>query len=326
MKKLLIALTSLALFAGCANNTAPVATTTPEATPEATQEAAATPEATTAPEINTGLKILAPNGAPGLAVIPAVKEGYDVNFVAGSDPLQAAFVAPESEYDVIVAPTNLGVKLNTVGNSSYKLLAVVTWGNLYVVGTSEEQLSDTNAKIGAFGEAAVPGLVFKKVYPDINAMWFNAVTDAQQNLLSGNVDAALLAEPAATATIAKAKENNKEFKIIGNLQAEWGEGGYPQAALFVKEDAYAADPASYDALVTLMADYTSAVKADDTAALEADIDEIGAETLGVPNSKIVGKTWPRMNIRVVKGSEVVNAIEEFCGIFNIQNSADAVLK
>ena len=69
MKKLLIALTSLVLFAGCANNTAPAATSTPEVTPEATQEAAATPE--TSPEVNTGLKILAPNGAGDKAAIAA---------------------------------------------------------------------------------------------------------------------------------------------------------------------------------------------------------------------------------------------------------------
>lgn len=79
--------------------------------------------------------------------------------------------------------------------------------------------------------------------PDVKAAptWYNAVSDAQQALLAGKADMALLAQPAAAATIAKAKENGTDLKVIANLQELWtakqgdDETGYPQAAVFVKK-------------------------------------------------------------------------------------------
>ena len=45
----------------------------------------------------------------------------------------------------------------------------------------------------------------------------------------------MLAEPLASATIAKAKQSGMNLSVLVDLQKEYGTQGYPQAAMFVKE-------------------------------------------------------------------------------------------
>ncbi|MFR0980986.1 MAG: hypothetical protein ACLSFJ_16270, partial [Holdemania filiformis] len=231
MKKWLCFLSVLALTAGCAANPK-----TPETIPETSPE----PTAETTP---VSLSILGPTGAPALALIAPMKAGQDVTLVDGTDVLQAAFVNPNPEYDVIVAPSNLGAKLAANGKTTYRMESVLTWGNLYLVAADEAALENPGV-FAAFGEGAVPGKVLETVLqanpvtPEIT--WYASVAEVQGAMLAGKADVALMAEPAATATIAKAKENGQELKIVMDLQEQWktatGTQGYPQAALFVRQD------------------------------------------------------------------------------------------
>ncbi|MBR4557712.1 MAG: hypothetical protein IKO15_09600, partial [Clostridiales bacterium] len=72
--------------------------------------------------------------------------------------------------------------------------------------------------------------------------------------------------------------------------------------------------------------YAEKAAASDKADVIADIDAIGAETLGVPNSAIVGKVWDRMGVSVVKASECVEQLDKFLGLFGIESSETAVIK
>ena len=56
------------------------------------------------------------------------------------------------------------------------------------------------------------------------------------------------------------------------------------------------------------------------------IDSIGAETLSVPNGTIVSKTWPRLNINIVRASEVADDIKEFLEIFGITDVEKGILQ
>ncbi len=325
-KSCLTALFAL-LLAGCAPGADPApASAAPEATPEATAEPEQTAE--TVSYDFSELKMIAPTGAPALSLLPVMKESENITTVSGPENLQAALAAPEPEYDVIIAPSNLGVKLAGAGKTDYRMLAVVTWGNLYLVGDSEDALAK-EGKLALFGESAVGGLVFKSLYkeeditPEIT--WYAAVTDAQAALLTDEANAALLAEPAATATIAKAKESGKELKIIADLQKEWG-NGYPQAGLFVRAEAYEENKDLYDALVDTLAAYAGNVNTEDPAALTADLDAVGMETLGMPSSAIVSKVWDRMGVRIVRACEVEAELTEFLSLFDIGNVEAAILK
>lgn len=274
-----------------------------------------------------GLKILSPSGAPSLSLLPILKGGRnEVEIVEGSDPLQAAFVNPDPQYDVVIAPTNLGVKLSSAGKTTYKLLAVVTWGNLYIIGSDESGL-EAGHTLAAFGEQAVPGLVFKHLYGDIKADVSFAYQTGQETmaaLLSGNADAALIAEPAATAAIAKGKEAGKELKVISDVQKEWGEGGFPMAGLFVETSVYEENKAMITDLLNQMKTYASEVNTDDPSALIADINGLGADTFGVPSAEIIGKCWSRMNINVKEASECKTDVADFLSLFGVDSVDGAI--
>lgn len=314
MKKMIAVLSAVLLLVGC--STAPIDKT-------------ADPEVKTEPVV---LSVLAPKGATSLPLIPVVLDkSADVTFVDGTDVIQAAFVNPNPEYSVIIAPTNLGTKLGSAGKTNYKMLGILTWGNLYLVADSEDALSN-EGELAAFGEGAVPGLVFNETVMDIkpNVTYYNSVTDAQAALLSGKANVALLAEPAATATIAKAKEQGKEFKIIMDLQKEFeaksGTLGYPQAAIYVLEDKYNENKEVYDQFIASIQDYVSNVNADTMDQLKLDIDEITPEELGVPSSEIVSKTWDRMNIRYVPANESIEQLQAFLALFGIENFEESIIK
>ncbi len=321
MKKVLsIVLTSLFVLSGCSSSTSQeVATPSATTTPTSTSEVVYTPT----------LKILAPGGAPALSQIGAIEAGYDVEITDGPDKLQAELINADSEYDVIVAPTNLGVKLASAGKSEYKLLDVVTWGNLYLVGPADTDLSTAN--IAGFGEQAVTGLVFKAIYPELadKVNWgYASVTEAQAALLSDQAEVAILAEPVATATIAKAKEQGKELTILSDLQELWNGGqGYPQAGIFVKASAYEENVDEYDNYMSIIYTYINDVESsEDKSVVVNSIDSIGAENLSVPSSAIVAKVWDRLNIHPTKASEVSDEVAEFLQLFDVTDVTSAIIE
>ena len=261
------------------------------------------------------MKILTPNGAPALSLVGVyedVTKNGKINIVEGSDLVSSELMKADSEYDAIVAPINLGCQLLAKGKTDYKLAGVLTWGNLYLVENEGVQ----NNELAAFGEQAVPGMIFKLVKDSNDVMknakvtYYNAVSDVQAQVLAGKVQYALMAEPAATATIAKAKQNGKTIKNIASLQELYQkqtnskQAGYPQAAIFVKnkED----------------------VKEDNN--IEELVNKIGAETFGVPNAAIAAKTWKNQNIHYQEATAVKDDIQSILKTFHIEYSDDMLVK
>ena len=262
------------------------------------------------------VSILCPTGAPALSIQGAADlEDVSIEYVDGSDLLTSELAKEDGEYDIIVAPTNLGAKVYSE-SGSYNLDAVLTWGNLYLVGP--EGIDLKTASIAAFGQNAVPGLVFNQVEEEgLNVTWYSSAAEAQQALLTGQQQVALLAQPVAQATIAKAKENGKEFSVLQDLQALWQEktcsedAGYPQASLFVKADEQEKVCRVLEGIETFIADA-------DEDTLTSTIDKAGADTLGLPNTQIAVKTWKQQNIRYVKGKDAKEDIENFLKVFKME--------
>lgn len=283
--------------------------------------ACSAPKEVEAPEKDIiSYQVLSPKGAPALGIVRAMngEREDEYTLVDGADIVTTELAKEDSEYDIIVAPINVGAKLISSGKSNYKLASVLTWGNLYIVGSAN---ADENSTIAAFGEAAVPGKVFSNIHSSLKManeiIYYPSVTEAQAELLAGKVELALLAEPAVTATIAKAKSNGVELTVKYDLQQKWqeiyGDYGYPQAAVFVKKSAYDENPESVTAyLENLQASIT-----DDMDAFASAIEEIGAEELGVPNAQIATNSYKRQNIKYVKASEKKEEIQKFLDLFGI---------
>lgn len=309
MKKLLALLLSCGLLAGCGAKKETATTVTPTAT--------------SAP---VTLSVLSPTGAPGYALLPfATNDEVNLTLSDGADAIQAAFVNPSSDYDMIVAPTNLGVKLIDAKKADYSLAAVITTGNLYLVGENEEALS--SGSIGLFGENAVPGLVYKHVQPieNTNEQWFNAVQDVQAALLSGQVQVGLLAEPAATATIAKAKSNGKTLQKLVNIQEKWGEDGYPMASLFVKNETLKEHEGEVKELIESLMDYSEDVK-NGTADVASDLDALlNASDFGAVPSAIIKQTYEAMGIRPSFAYDQKEDIQKFLDLFQVVLQDESVV-
>ena len=92
-----------------------------------------------------------PNGAPALSVATlAAARPDDFTFIA-ADTIPAAFASAEADF--IIAPVNAGAKLFKAGKSTYRLAAVVTWGNLVIASQRENfSLEDLKTnKLTLFG-------------------------------------------------------------------------------------------------------------------------------------------------------------------------------
>ena len=277
------------------------------------------------------MKILTPNGAPALSLVGVyedVTKNGKINIVEGSDLVSSELMKAASEYDAIVAPINLGCQLLAKGKTDYKLAGVLTWGNLYLIENEGVQ----NNELAAFGEQAVPGMIFKLVKDSNDVMknakvtYYNAVSDVQAQVLAGKVQYALMAEPAATATIAKAKQNGKTIKNIASLQELYQkqtnskQAGYPQAAIFVK------NKEDVKELLVKLDEFTNkdAVKEDNN--IEELVNKIGAETFGVPNAAIAAKTWKNQNIHYQEATAVKDDIQSILKTFHIEYSDDMLVK
>lgn len=277
------------------------------------------------------IKVLTPMGAPSLAMLGLYgNDKVSIDTVDGTDVLTAQ-LSKDGDYDIIVAPINMGANLLSKGKSEYLLSSVVTWGNLYIVGSDENALT-SEGTFAAFGEKAVPQKVLmssvdmKSIVPEIK--YFNSANEVQAQLLSKKANVGMLAEPAATATIAKAKEKGIDLKILKDLQKEYKEKnnmkslGYPQAAIFVKKG-------SENKVASYMRDaekFVNETATSDENAIVKAVEKATPDKLGIPNAQIASKTWTRQNIKFVKASVVKKDIETFLKQFKITLSDDMYTK
>lgn len=278
------------------------------------------------------IKLLAPMGAPSLSILGLYGENkVSIDTVNGSDMLIAQLSKSDGEYDAIVAPINMGANLLSKGKSHYLLDRVVTWGNLYIVGKNEESLNQ-KGMFAAFGEQSVPQKVLtssinlKGMTPEIT--YFNSPNDVQAQLLTEKATIGLLAEPAATATIASAAKKGLELKILTDLQLAYKEStnsesiGYPQAALFVKKGSEA-KIASY---LTIAENFANDIALKDAEAIVKAVDIATPAKLGIPNAQIAKSTWKRQNIKFIRANTVKKDIDTFLKQFSINLAEDKYTK
>jgi NitT/TauT family transport system substrate-binding protein len=278
------------------------------------------------------LTILTPTGAPAVSLIPLMLDTTkdQITIVDGAEAVGAALV--KGSYDVIVAPVNLGMNLANKGNSDYVLYGILTWGNLYVVGEGTATL-DQAGDIALFGQAAVPQKIWDTVKSSLGSVrkeiYYNAVSDVQVQLLTKKTSLGLMAEPAVTGTIAKAKAQGLTLHVIANLQTAWktvtGLDNFPQAGLFIKKTATKSVRAAVDARFKQITDYVKTVDTDPNSIIVA-VDEIGAPNLGVGSGAIIAAAWERMNIKPKRAKDALPEIEAFMKLFGMNNASEFVDK
>ena len=107
--------------------------------------------------------VISPKGAPAAALARYASDSEHLE-VAAPDNVKATFSA--KNYDFVIFDAVNGVKLSKANQDSYKLVRMVTFGNLYVIATGNDEdktLSDDDY-IVSFGKGLVPDLAFQAVY------------------------------------------------------------------------------------------------------------------------------------------------------------------
>lgn len=272
------------------------------------------------------LKVLSPYGAPSIAFLQMmISNENEINLVNGTDLLISSLVRDQPEYDIVIAPINVGLNLIQNNQSDYRCLAVLTWGNLYIVSENED-FNPLLDDFVAFGKGAVPEKIINVNFNDsAKVEYFPSVLDAQAQLLQNKTEAALLAEPIVSATI----QQNNQLKIVVDLQEFYqdktGMKNYPQAALFVHKESFQDNPTSYYQIVDQMNNYIDLIHSE-TNVLRDDINELNHEQLGLPKTEIILKALKGMNIDLQYAKDVKEEIAMFMELFGIEISEEMFLE
>ena len=254
------------------------------------------------------LKIAAPSGAPALALATLAQENPDQYTFVAADTIAAEFA--NATADFIIAPLNAGAKLYKAGKSTYKLGAVVSWGNLFFASQKEGfKLEDMNgADITLFGENTINASVVlyaleKNDIKPASVQYLASAANTQQLLLSDAEAIVVTAEPALTAASMK-NDHIIGYSVNELFKAASGFDGYTQAALFIKADTIAAQPEKVNAYLKMVEESCQKCTTDVDAVAQA---AVALEIL--PNAKVAAQAIPNCAIRYLAAPEAREQVE-----------------
>lgn len=259
------------------------------------------------------LKISAPGGAPALALaVLAAENPENYTFVA-AEAITAEFASQEADF--IIAPLNAGAKLYKMGKSTYRLGAVVSWGNLYFASQRESFTPEdlNGADVMLFGENTINASVALYALKEngiepASVTYLAGAANTQSLLLSDENAIVLTAEPALTA--AKLKNDRITGYALNDLyRAATGDDGFPQAGLFIRAETIEKNPEAVKAYLKLVEEAAGKCTSDPDAVAEA-----AAALEILPNAKVAKTALPNCAIRYLSAADAREQIETTAGI------------
>lgn len=266
---------------------------------------------------NYTIKVVAPQGAPAVAVAGyALNNADNVSFIDAKN-ITEQFSANDN--DIIIAPLNDGANQYKLGNSKYKVSAIVTWGNLYFATrrTDINTIEDLNGKdVTLFGELTINSSIAKYVLANKNITpnysYLGSAADTVGSLMQNDNVIVLSAEPAITAQSMKNQIAVKSFSVQDLYSEVSGDSKFSQAALFVKEDTIKNHKAKLDEAIDKIKESCDLVTSDLDSAANNVI------TLGIPGLPqglpILKKALPKCNINFVYANSAKEAINKTANI------------
>lgn len=195
------------------------------------------------------VSIYAPDGAPALALSTVIKKNFENTeiCIVSADKIGALVSGKDKKADICILPINMASKL--IGNGEdYKTLGTITHGNFYFLSKTETVIDQDNPSaligkiIGVMQLANVPGLTLQSVLTD-SEIAYTIIQDSSEkeqnkvNLMAINkietartdIDAFLIPSPQADGI-----ERTTDLKFVGSLGELYGDFGFPQAVVVVK--------------------------------------------------------------------------------------------
>ncbi len=259
------------------------------------------------------LRIATPSGAPALALCTLAVENPDQYTILAAETITAEFANRSADF--IIAPLNAGAKLYKMGKSSYKLAAVVSWGNLFIASQRENfKLEDINGgKITLFGENTINSSIALFVLKENGIVpatveFLAGAPNTQQLLLSDPEAIVMTAEPALTA--AKIKKPGITGYAINDLYRNaTGNEGFTQAGLFINPETAETSPNTVKAYLEMVAA--------STAKCNEDVDAVSAAAVKLeilPNAKVAKSAIPNITVRYVSALDAKEQVETTANI------------
>ncbi|MBO4251388.1 MAG: ABC transporter substrate-binding protein [Clostridia bacterium] len=208
------------------------------------------------------ITVYAPDGAPALSIAKFINDNEDFgtgatvsyNVVAAAN---IGGVMQQGAGDIIIMPVNAASKLYAANASDkYKMAAVVTHGNLYVMCKEDLTVEGLKGKVvGVIGQGNVPDLTFRAalvkngveyeasesaVDGKVALKYYSDASELLPALKTGKIAVGLLPEPAANKLVGM----DSAFKYALDLQKLYDAEAktYPQAVVMVKSSVIAAYP------------------------------------------------------------------------------------
>lgn len=186
--------------------------------------------------------VLTPEGIPLIAIGGTLEE-YDVTTTPGPQVLQSELI--QDNYDYIIAPVTLGAQLSIKTVINYKIAALITFDNMYIVSKTDKPLTSLNdlngKKVAAYGQNQPSDIMFKyalgKFGVECEIEYAKDVASVVSGyFMPGNVDYALVAEPYLSKVKEKTDVNVLDLaKVLRELE-EGSVDFIPQAAIYVYKD------------------------------------------------------------------------------------------
>lgn len=270
--------------------------------------------------------VSAPDGAPVMAIAELMKndDKYSCDIISASD---VSATLTKGEKDFVIAPTNAGMTIS-MRTGNYKICAVTSWGNLYIVAkngtifdnsnmTCSEFLSQFSGKnVYSIGVNAVPDKTFKHLLnkAGVSDCTINSAEAPEilAGLKSGTIDYAILGEPAVTS----ASINVSGLKILCSISDLWEKSEnkrFPQASVFAKSGLKDGVINEFLDRVSRSINYLNASE-DNALELGGFLEQTGKSTL---KGAIVQKAYKRMNQNFVTAISCKDEIIEFVKVLGV---------
>lgn len=272
------------------------------------------------------LRVTALRGPTGVGMVkmledkPSLGKNVTVEYQVAETPDIVTARVLSKEIDIAALPTNVAANLYNKG-AGYRLLAINTWGNLYLISNQVEISSWEDFKgktINSIGLGATPDLVFRSLLiangldpeKDVTMDYSMAQVELASALSAGRVALAVLPEPLVTTTLTK----NASLKIVMSLEDEWkkihGENiAIAQGCLVVREEFAKKHP---EVVASFLKQYQESI-----AWVNKNLEQAGTliekHSLGMPAAVAV-KAIPRSNIRYMAALDAKSQVEAY---FNV---------
>lgn len=271
-----------------------------------------------------------PDGAPALAAAQLMAEdmqfGKEVTYTVVNANAIGRQVSG-GKADVCILPVNAAAQLAGDGKT-YKLLGTVTHGNLYMLSSEHtEEITAENIDtlvgktVGCIQLDNFVGGVLKMILEE-NGLDYEVVEEASA-AREGVVNLIAVADPATinpslgydyyvcAEPLVTAKTSGGALSVVGDIQALYGEEGFPQAVMVAKNSVIASDPQFISDICAAVTANSAWLKTADTDGIVAAINKNYGGATSTLGGKLNATVIERCAINFVPAAECRQEVTDF---------------